>query len=472
MINPLAPQALQLLLRTGSGESESLIRSPENGSTLPLELAWAVARDSGFGANIPITSARGASNRLVGIDLGYTWSEPLYGMEPFGVRRPVEPVTDRGETGSAWPIQAVAGPGENVLDVLVEGPTTEHQIKIDLEAGGIIDSWEIDTGSVSGEFINRGGRLTRGFQAGAYWTDPASGDFRYYCPRQGGDRFTENGNLQRLFGGRLKRGASVRAAEGGTEIEVEVIPVEYDPDGFLAVPGLTGGHGGAEGQPILWTGIGLTRRIVVNWRGIENVHLVETTWRVPVDVRSAFFPMSAYEALFLDPTLFSRVMVYSANLAAEQQLAGSVVGNPGFQSHDRVYYANKSGAFGDDESIAVLGNVTGNVAVVAGAGPSDGDLAVGLFCDTRLDNVLETDKTLNDGAPTGWTWSQKRDGTSGKDGSNNLAIGAGRFLSGRLHPYHSVRRIMAGEIKVRTFLMTDSWTNMKQAASNLFSVLL
>ena len=473
------PVILQTVWGLDSSTSPFYATTPPRDGQYGVPL-WAIAAKESNAARIPLTVQRGAllnaRRTTLGV-AGYAWGSPADGPRGIdgifnrrGERSNSVSVQTRSDTdlGFGYSLLGLAaGIGEHLEEVTVTDGGVTHILKIDLMAGGAIDSWTID----GIEILNRGGRLTRGMQAGAYWTDsmPLGDELVSYAPRQGGDRYTEESELAYYFGGILLSHSVDTNVGGGTLIETVTIPIDYDPDGLeIGTPGIRHAPNGGPGRPALWADVTITQRIWINYMGQIGVHRVSTTLDVPRAFQSAYVDMDLSTVLFLDADEFSEIRSYDSVSNTDTQLSNGVVSNPNYQEESRVYSMNRAVIAGDNEALpfgasTILSGRGGVAAVNAGQ-----TLAVMVASqEPASDDLVSTSQVLGDGI-TGWRWMQNRATASGKDGLGTVLLSSGSFLSGRFHPFLSTRVVPKGESTVNSYVLTGSWTDVKALADSLF----
>lgn len=405
--------------------------------------------------------------------LGYGAQQSL-GLPTMPFVVPKDPTINRGgyipTNGSAsskhLPIETV----------VVTGATTTHTLVFNRRAGGSLMSWTVENAGAgfNDQVLNRYDSFVRGIQATAEWADAVGGgELTKHQPMQGGDYFslptlgdasTSSGSvLNQLVVGPVE-------VNGARVVDVLSTPLDFDPDGAFAAPGLPTGHDGAKYNPTIWKDVRIGFRLTINWNGIENVHRLETRLFLPWEVKSGFFDVGLYSPVFLDAGKFAQVRCLDAVSGTETTLSDGTLGaGDYFEAHYRTYHMNQSVVFENDVgNVAGGSKIPGGYGGIAGTGAADANLAFAVCGPLSGANLTATDVNASDlKTGTQWVWAQNRADAGGIDGANCVFLAMPALLTGRLHTRAQVRRIASGWSSTACFLITDTWTNVKAKMAQL-----
>lgn len=349
-------------------------------------------------------------------------------------------------------------------------PATIHTIRFNLEAGGHIDSWTFDDGTINTQFVNNANSWERGLQSAFEWTDPGNnGVLTRHELRQGGSYYSAAAQSLSGAQGAIVQGyTQVDSGDIGRVVTFDLVPIVYDPDGRDSAVHVTTDHRGGASNPIYFRDLTMRVELWVNYLDTLNVHRLKTTLFTPFAATSAVLPMQLYHALNLREDVFSEVHAWDKS-AGDTLLNDGTTG-AGFNADYRAYYMNQNAYYGDDETGTGSTGVASANGGVAATGAAGSDLAVFIGNTLSTGNFTSTAQDL-DSFPkgNGFVWSQNRDGgdPTGEAGLQTVLIGHGAFLRGRLYPYLSTRTFSAGEHTLESFIITDTWTNVQTKANAL-----
>lgn len=347
--------------------------------------------------------------------------------------------------------------------IVVAGSTTTHTLVSNYAAGGIIDSWTINNATFTNvQMLNRYDSYLRGIQAAASWVDNPLGQFTKHTPMQGGNywslptlstSFTAPASI--LLGQEIQQ-----LSPTSTKITTTTCPLDLDPDGGYAMPGLDSYHNGSRYQPAVWHDLRLITTLTLNLRDIENLHQLDVTLVSPREVRTYYFDAELYAAFFLDAAQFAELWAYNPLTAASTQISNGVSGGTYYKDNAyRTYHMGTRQVYENDTGVIGSSFLPGGCGVVGARGALASALAFGVYqYDSEGADTAYNFATV----PTGnvVTWAQKRDAASGRDGENFVMLGHGTMFTSRLHsPTRSVL-IPAGSTTNTRYLLTDSWTNI------------
>lgn len=344
--------------------------------------------------------------------------------------------------------------------VVVAGATTTHTLNVNLSGGGIIDSWTINNASFANlQMLNRYDSYVRGIQVAASWVDAPTGELQRNAPKQGGNYWSlPTLSTANTAPGSPCLGCSVTTVDDGTLLEVLTVPLDHDPDGGHAMPGLRTGHNGSRYQPAVWQDMRTRLRLWLNYKGIENFHRLDAEVYFPWEVKTGYFDAEVYAACYLDTARFAELWAYNPNPATSTQISNGVAGGTYFRDSYRTYHMGTATVFEND--VASLG--ASFLPAGSGGVGARGALASDLAFVTYAIDTLPPGSVYNLGQMLGgstFVWSQHRSGSSGRDGDNFIMVGHGAMTTGRLHSHSRTVTIPKGWVGSTRYLVTDSWTN-------------
>lgn len=354
--------------------------------------------------------------------------------------------------------------------VVVAGATTTHTLNLNLSGGGIIDAWTINNASFSNvQMLNRYDSYMRGIQVAASWVDANNGELVRHAPRQGGNYWSLP-TLGTTFTspGSYCLGTTVTSDNGATLIEALTIPLDMDPDGGYAMPGLNTQHNGSRYNPVIWQDMRTRLRLWVNYQGIENLHRLDAHVYFPWAINTAYFDAEVYAPIYLDAARFAQVWAYDPVPATSTQISNGTSGLTYYLDDRRTYHMGTSGTYGNDTGSLGASFLPGGSGLVGARGVAPSGLAFGVYAI----DTMPPGSTYNLGTMPGgntYVWAQSRGGASGQDGDNCVLLAHGAMLSGRLQAYGRKVTIPQGWVGSTRYLLTDSWTNVVSKVASIQS---
>lgn len=358
--------------------------------------------------------------------VGYSWASP----DAERLRGQLEqkhsyPRENRPAVGLAYLLPFTAGLPHSQVTTVTQGVNT---LRFNRAAGGYLESWKI-----SGvEILNRGNSWGRGLQQMAEWADLNAGELVCHRPSQAGNRFATGPGA---LGSLMVSLTETARAEGGREVVVVTIPLEWDPDGFASVPGVSSDHGGQENSPVMWRDVRITTSIWIDYKGQSGLHLIDTTWSVPFDTRGFFLDCGVESALFLD-TRFDEVHAYNAFSNTLTNVTAAVAA-----VNWRRWSVCDTKTFQDEQAAPSTASTIAQGWGASAAREAATDLTVMLGGRMHLTSGASSLEAASFPRGTNVTYMVNRTGTTGYDGSQAVVLGHDTLLSGRWHGHDSQRRL-------------------------------
>jgi hypothetical protein len=377
------------------------------------------------------------TKKAMGDPVGYSWLAP----DPEGLRSDLsqkfsDPRANRPSVGLSYQRPFTAGAIHSQFTTVTQGVNT---LRFNRAAGGYLESWKI-----SGvEILNRANSWGRGLQQMAEWTDLGS-ELVCHRPSQAGSRFATSPGAQ---GSLLISLTETARVEGGRQVTIVTIPLEWDPDGSASVPGISTDHGGQENSPVLWRDMRVTTSIWIDYMGQSGLHLIDTAWTVPFDTKTFFLDCGVESALFLD-TRFDVVYAYNAfsNTLTDVSAAVAAV-------NWRRWSVCDTKTFQDEQAAPSSATTIAQGWGAAAAREAATDLTVMLGGRMHLTSGAASLKASDFPRGTNVTYMVNRSGTTGYDGSQAVVLGHDILLSGRWHGHDSERRLTSsGTLRHARFL--------------------
>lgn len=331
-------------------------------------------------------------------------------------------------SGWAYPGGRTGASIHSVTRAITQGTNV---VTLNLAAGGGIQSWTVG----GSEILNRGARWSRGIAQQAEWADVATGRLVRHAAHAACSRYDSGVGAQ---GAILLDVTEEAPPEGGRRVTITTIPIDFDPDGGLSIPGVQTDHGGSDRVMALWRDVRCVTELWLEYAGTAGLHRLRTTWTFP-DPLVTYWLDAALSASVCLVTAFDEVQALDASTDTLTDVTAAV---------DAVDYrrfgVSRAGTFQDDVASPSSASTiaSGHGAMIARqTGP---DLAVALAARTAEAIGAGTDLVLpatNHG--TWWSYLTNRTGTTGQDGAQVVCLGLDAGFTGRWHSHESKRTLPA-----------------------------